>query len=84
MTDDITISRTEREMNFCWANNNPALFVQSVEEFQREHPITHWRHHVDLTRVGFIALIAVRRPEPFASVQEYLADGGPFLKEHGY
>jgi hypothetical protein len=76
-------TRTETEMSLVWGENHPALFVEAVKRFQDETPITHWRHHVDLGRKGFITLIASRRPQPFESVQDYLKDGGPFLQEIG-
>lgn len=77
------VTRTEIEMNFAWAEQVPHLFVQSVKEFQNKTPITHWRHHVDLGRKGFITLIATRREKPFDSVQDYLADDKLYLREVG-
>lgn len=80
-------SRTESEFNLLWAENNPALFVSRIQEFQKDHPVTHWRHHVDLGRNGFITLIAVKRDTPFDTVQDYLKagrlDGELFLSEIG-
>jgi hypothetical protein len=81
------VSRTETEFNFVWAENNPELFAQGVKAFQTKTPITHWQHFVDLGRAGFITLIAVRRPQPFESVQDYLnhgrLQGETFLSEIG-
>lgn len=83
-----SVSRTEREFNEGWAKANQALFANYVFAFQAETPITEWQHFVDLSRPGFMKLIAVRREKPFASIQEYLAagrvDGGTYLKEVGY
>lgn len=78
-----SVTRTEREMSLGWAAANPALFVQSIKTFQTECPITHWRHHVDLSREHFMKLIAVRRDKPFASVTDYVMEDKLYLREIG-
>lgn len=80
-----SVSRAEKEMNFGWAQANPALFVQSVMGFQNEYPITDWRHHVDLSRNHFMKLIAVRRDKPFDSTTDYIMaeDSKLYLHEIG-
>lgn len=78
------VTRTDREFNLNWAKANPALFVQSVADFQNETPITHWRHFVDLSRGSFVKLIAVRRDKPFDSVTDYVMDDKLYLRETGY
>jgi hypothetical protein len=77
------VTRTETEMNFGWAQQVPHLFVKSIQSFQKKTPITHWRHFIDLSRDGFITLIAQRRETPFDSVTEYLADDKRYLREVG-
>jgi hypothetical protein len=53
------IKRVEREMNLVWAEANPALFVKSLQEFQRQYAIDgEWRVEIELSRKGFITLIA--------------------------
>ena len=83
-----SVTRTEREFNEGWAKANQALFVNYVFSFQAEAPIEEWQHFVDLSRPGFMKLIAVRRAKPFKDRAEYLADGrvdgGTYLKEIGY
>lgn len=79
-----SVSRTETEMSLGWAVANPALFVQSVKDFQAKAPITDWRHYVDLSREHFMTLIAVRRDEPFASVTDYVMHDKAYLRETGY
>ncbi len=82
------VSRTEREVNFGWANNNPELFVATVKDFQKETPVTEWRHHIDLSRPGYVTLIATRRRKPFDNIKDYLANGSSegrtYLSEIGY
>lgn len=80
-----SVSRSEKEMNFGWAQANPELFVRSVMAFQAEFPITDWRHHVDLSRNHFMKLIAVRRDTPFDSTTDYVMaeDSKLYLKEIG-
>lgn len=77
------VSRAETSMYLSWGRENPALFVQSVERFQQDHPVTHWRHHIDLGLRGSVKLIAVRREQPFDSVQDYLAVDNLYLSEIG-
>lgn len=77
-------SRIETEMSLGWAQANPALFVASVKAFQTNHPITDWRHHVDLSREHMMTLIAVRRDKPFASVTDYVMHPSAYLNETGY
>lgn len=79
-----SVTRTEREMSLGWATANPALFVQSIKDFQSEAPITDWRHYVDLSRNHFMKLIAVRRDKPFDSVTDYVMDDKLYLRETGY
>lgn len=79
-----SVSRADRDMSLNWATANPELFVQSVKDFQNEYPITHWQHHVDLSRQHFMKLIAVRRAKPFDSVTDYVMDDKLYLKETGY
>lgn len=82
------LSRVDTEFSNVWATEHPALFVEGVQRFQRDYPTLAWRHHVDLSRAGFIKLIAVRRERPFKDMQEYLAagrlDGELYLSEVGY
>lgn len=78
------VSQTETEFSLVWAENHPELFAQSVKEFQKATPITHWRHNVYLGREGFVTLIANRRETPFDSVKDYLAEDGLYLKETGH
>ena len=78
-----SVTRAEREMSMGWAKANPALFIQSVEDFKNDYPITDWRHYVDLSRNHHMKLIAVRRAEPFASVEDYVMARG-YLTETGY
>lgn len=78
------VSQTETEFNLGWADNNPELFAQAVRAFQTKTPITHWRHHVDLSREGFITLMAYRRAQPFNTVRDYLAVEKLYLKETGH
>jgi hypothetical protein len=77
------VSRRETELNLNWGRENPALFVEAVAKFQEQHPVTDWKHHVDLGRNGFLTLIATRREKPFESVQAYLADDHLYLNEIG-
>ena len=81
-----SVTRSEKEMNFGWAQANPELFVRSVMAFQTEFPITDWQHHVDLSRAHFMKLIAVRRAKPFDSTTDYVMaeDSKLYLKEIGY
>lgn len=83
-----SVTRTEREVNFAWATNHPELFVTTFKNFQDETPVTHWRHHIDLGRPGYVKLIATRRAKPFDSVKDYLVDGSSdgrtYLTEIGY
>lgn len=67
-----SVSRSEKEMNFGWAQANPELFIRSVMAFQAEFPITDWRHHVDLSRAYSMKLIAVRREATFGSTMDYV------------
>lgn len=78
------VSRIETEMNSGWAEQVPHLFVQSVFAFQKKTPITHWRHFVDLSREGYITIIAQRREKPFDSIKDYLADDKLYLRETGH
>ena len=55
------VSRTETEMNLGWAESNPELFVQAVKAFQAKTPAAQWTHRIDLSRVGFVTLTAIRR-----------------------
>jgi len=86
--DDTSVSaetsRFETEMNMGWAKANPELFVASVESFQSRAPITGWQHHIDLSRGGFLKLIAVRRDQPFESVTDYVMADGVYSREIGY
>lgn len=80
-----SVTRTSREVNLGWAENNPQLFVQTVKSFQAETPITHWQHFIDLSRNGYVTFHANRRETPFLDTKEYLAhsSGNRFLKEIG-
>jgi len=77
--------RTEVEFNWVWAIANPELFANRLKRFQEEHPITHWRHSLDMSLSGSVKVIANRRTTPFLDVAEYLhhQDGKLFLKETG-
>lgn len=78
------VSRIDTEFNLNWADANPELFAQAVRAFQTKTPVTHWAHHVDLSRECYITLIAVRRAQPFDSVKDYLADDKRYLRETGF
>lgn len=78
------VTRTETEININWGKANPELYVQSVEAFQNKTPITHWQHFIDLSRKGFMKLIAVRRDKPFDSVTDYVMEDKLYLRETGY
>lgn len=67
-TVEPNVSQFEHEFNLGWARENPELFVQSVTEFQTNTPTTRWRHYIDLSRDGFVKLIAVRRIMPLGTV----------------
>lgn len=73
---DCYISQVVREMNKVWSENNPALFIEKVWSFQEEYPIEEWRHCVDLSRKGFIKLIAWKRSEPWDLERDYLKEIG--------
>jgi hypothetical protein len=78
------VTRTETEFNLNWAHENPELFAQAVKAFQTKAPITHWAHHIDLSREQFMTLIAVRRDKPFDSVMDYVMADKLYLRETGY
>lgn len=79
------VSRSEREYNHAWMNENPALFAASLIDFQKNFPITHWQHHIDMSLGYTIKLIATRRETPFLDTQEYLkhSSGNLYLHEIG-
>ena len=54
------ISRSETELSLRWAEENPALFVDNVIAFQNAFPAPVWYHRIDLSRKGFVTLVAAR------------------------
>lgn len=79
-----SVTATSVEFSLGWAEENPELFAQSVREFQRNTPITHWSHRVDFSRDRFVTFYAYRRPKPFGSVTDYLKSEKLYLREIGY
>lgn len=53
--------RNECEINLKWAEKNPGLFVHTIRRFQENHPVTEWAITTDLSRAGFMTLVAVHR-----------------------
>lgn len=55
------VSRVEVEMSTGWGTSHPELMVKSIVDFQLNHPVKDWCHTIDLSRIGFVSLIAHRR-----------------------
>jgi hypothetical protein len=69
-------TRVEHECNLGWATTNPDLMVKSLVEFQTNHPIAEWRHHIDLSHVGYVTLIAHRRTQAYDASRDFLKEIG--------
>lgn len=59
--DNPLVSRAECEASFTWGQHHPELMVAFLMRFQERYPAEVWQHGIDLSRVGFITLIAKRR-----------------------
>lgn len=63
-------ARTETEINLNWARENPSLFVDTVASFQNARPPEGWSHQIDLSRMGFVTLIANRKtPDTMVTIR---------------
>lgn len=58
---DPETTRTEYDMSLLWARQFPARFVEALCNYQKENPASIWNHQIDLSRPGFITLIATRK-----------------------
>jgi hypothetical protein len=70
------VTRTETEFNFNWAKENPELFVQNFQKFANEYPIDSWKHYLDLSRTGYVTIIANRREKSYDFDNDFLVEIG--------
>ena len=61
MTDQ-TCAKAYIEISCGWAKANPALFTDTVLNFQQNYPGSAWLHSIDFGRVGFMTFTANARP----------------------
>ena len=58
---DVNVSRVETELMISWGVKSPSLFVNAVHRFQIDHPESGWSRTADVSRDGYLILIATRK-----------------------
>lgn len=67
-SDDIArLSRVETEINMVWADMHPDIFLKTIASFDETYPAPEWSRRIDLTRNGFITLVAIKPTDEPAS-----------------
>lgn len=51
-------TRCEVEFNMKWAEQNPALFVEGIKDFQKQYGDENWHLSIDLSLAGYMTLVA--------------------------
>lgn len=52
----MTKTQVELEVNLNWAEENPAIFTESVKKFMRDY--NGWKIFIDATRKHYVTFIA--------------------------